>query len=190
MDETYVFIDGKYLSLISKHFGNGKYLNVDLNQFAITIAKTMGLWCSGVYYYNAPPFQHSPPTQDEMTRRSKHDKYVETLRRIPNFIVREGRCQKVDGEYHQKGVDTLLIMDLVIEVPKNKKIKKIIIVACDTDFVPILNNLRESGVEVILFYFSDFVRGSIFSMSNHLFTACDKQILIEKEHFDRSLLQK
>lgn len=186
-EETSVFFDAQYLSLISKHFGNGKYLVYDINQFAYTIAKSQGLWCKDVYYYTAPPYQSSNPTDNEKERKSKYDKFISHLNKIPNFHVREGRCQKLENGYHQKGVDTLLVMDLA-EVTKD--IKTIVLVICDTDFVPILNKMRESGIEIILFYYSDFKRNSKFSMSNHLFTACDKHILIELDHFKKSAKNK
>jgi len=94
-ENTYVFIDGAYLSLISKHFGKGKYLSFDINQFAITISKPQNLWCDGVFYYTAPPFQSSPPFEDEAKRKASYDKFVAKLKRVPNFTVREGRCQKI-----------------------------------------------------------------------------------------------
>ena len=185
MEETYVFIDGKYLSIISKHFGKGKYLKFDLNQFAYTIAKSQGLWCKGVFYYTAPPYQSSRPTDGEKRRKSKYDKFVNNMRRIPNFIIREGRCQKIDDGFQQKGVDTLLTMDLAnVSI---KDVKTIVVVICDTDFVPILNKLRESRIEIILFFYNDYKRNSKFSMSNHLFMASDKQILIELEYFKKSM---
>jgi uncharacterized LabA/DUF88 family protein len=108
------------------------------------------------------------------------------MKKIQNFVVREGRCQKVSGEYHQKGVDTLFTMDL-FETCMVGSVRKIVVVACDTDFVPLLNELRKNGIEVILFYFSDFQRGSKFSMSNHILTACDRSFIIEPEHFAKSM---
>ncbi len=190
MEETYVFIDGHYLSLISKHFGGGKYLSFDLNQFAYTLAKSQGLWCKGVFYYTAPPYQSSNPTNSEKRRKSKYDKFVSKLRKIPNFVVREGRCQKGNGDFYQKGVDTLLTMDLA-DIKKNKNIKTIIVVICDTDFVPIIKRLKENDdIETILFYYSDFKRNSMFSMSNHLFTVCPKSVLLEMEYFNKSVMKK
>jgi uncharacterized LabA/DUF88 family protein len=189
MDDTCVFLDGAYLSILNKYFGGGKPLEIDINQFAYTLAKSEGLWCKGVYYYTAPPFQSDPPTPDEVRRRGNYDRFINHLKRFPNFTVREGRCQKVEGEFHQKGVDTLFTMDL-FEACKNKDIKTIIVLTCDTDFVPILNKLRESGIRVILYYFNDFKRGSKFSMSNHLHTACDVNRLLTMDHFQRSLRRK
>ncbi len=52
LKETYVLIDGGYLSKITKRLGkDGIRLDIDLNLFAITLAKTQSLWVSGVYYY-------------------------------------------------------------------------------------------------------------------------------------------
>lgn len=188
MEKTLVFIDEGYLSKISKHFGKGKYKKHDKNQFTITLAKKQGLWVDGVYLYVAPPFQSTPPTENETYRMEGHKGFVASLRNIPNFIVREGRVQKINEDYTQKGVDTLLTMDLLTE-PFIKNIRTIIIVACDTDFVPILNQIRQKGVRVILYYFNDFVRNSEFAMSNYILTACDKTVLIDEDCFNKSLLK-
>jgi len=40
------------------------------------------------------------------------------------------------------------------------------------------------GVEVILAYFTDRKRKSAFSLSNHLWKAVDKRILIKRKHFE------
>jgi uncharacterized LabA/DUF88 family protein len=120
-----------------------------------------------------------------MIRRRKYDKWVSKLRRIHNFVVREGRCQKVNGDYHQKGVDTLITMDLMT-IPAQKSIKTIILVSCDTDFVPILKQIQEKGLKVILFYYNDFIRGSTFSMSNHILDTCPENVLITKEQLEKS----
>lgn len=180
MRNTYFFIDGKYLSIISKHFGNGKYLKLDLNKLAVSLAKRHDLWCVRTYYYTAPPFQSSPPSEFEIKMKSGYDKYVNNLKKMPHFNVREGRCQKVDGDFHQKGVDTLFTMDLC-EIKNDLDIDTIILIACDTDFVPILEKLSNNGCDVILYYYSDFVRGSKFSMSNHLQTVCTESNLITKD---------
>ena len=184
-NDTIVFLENQYLHLIGKKFGVEK--KYDLNQLAITLAKQEGLWCKGVYLYTAPPFQSENPTDDEKRRKAGHDKFVSYMRRIPNFVVREGRCQKIDGEYHEKGVDALLTADIVTLPYTHKNVKTIIILTCDTDFVPILNKMREEhGIRVILYYYTDRQRESKFSMSNVLHTACDKKVLLTKEHFEMS----
>jgi hypothetical protein len=65
------------------------------------------------------------------------------------------------------------------------------LIACDTDFVPVLNRIRkEHNVEVILYYFTDKIRRSRFSMSNHILTACDKTVLLKREHFEQNMMSQ
>jgi len=188
LENTAVFIDNGYLQVIARHFAKKDY---DINQFAITLSKEQKLWCEKVYFYIAPPYQSNKPTEDEKMRKAKYDRFVSALKKIPTITIREGRCQKKeDGEYGQKGVDTLIVMDLVQYSINHKKNKSLIIVTADTDFVPVLNSLRERGINIILYYYTDLKRNSKFSMSNHLSKACDKQILITPEHFDKSKLSK
>jgi len=141
-ETAHVFVDAKYLQLIGYEFkSKGLFTeNYDINRFAIAISKHKSYWCNSVHYYTAPPFQATPPTKDEQRRRTNYDNFINKLRRISNFSIYEGRCQKVDGQFHQKGVDTLLTMGL-LELASDKKGETIIIIACDTDFVPVLNCL-------------------------------------------------
>ena len=187
MSDCCVFLDAGYLSKISEHFaGEGNYLKYNICQFPHTLAKSEGLWCKQVFYYDAPPYLSSNPTLEERDRRRRHDNFVENiLKKKGKFIVREGRCQKGAEplDFNQKGVDNWIDIDLM-DLCHKTKIKTIIILICDTDFVPILNKIRTDwGVKVILAYFTDKKRNSKFSMSNHLLTACDDTILIEKKHF-------
>lgn len=184
-EECYVFLDAGYLSKISEYFaGEGNYLKYNLGKFPIALARGKGLWCKNTFYYTAPPYLSSMPTPEERERRSRHNNFVENiLKKKYGFIVREGRCQKGE-DYHQKGVDSLIDIDLM-DLCQKKVVKNIIILTCDTDFVPILNKIRsEWGLRVILAYFTDHKRNSIFSLSNHLLTACDSFILVEKNHFE------
>jgi len=188
-EETFVFIDSQYLSIIAKHLF-GRTPHYFINGLAYALAKEQGLWCKGVFYYTAPPYQDPVPTDDDARRRRNYDRFITNLKRIEGFTVREGRCQKIDGEFHEKGVDALMTMDLM-ETALKGKVKTIILIACDTDFVPVLNRIREEhGVKVILYYFTDKIRRSRFSMSNHILTACDKTVLLKKEHFEQNLMTK
>ena len=64
MEEVIVFLDGAYLSLISKYLGKGKPLRYDLKNFALNLAKKENLYCEEIYYYNCPPFQSSFPSPE------------------------------------------------------------------------------------------------------------------------------
>lgn len=184
MEKTFVFIDAGYLSYISKHFGKGKPLKYKIENFCSNLANQIGLSCERIYFYIAPPFQNPMPTDEENKRKANYDKFIKKLIDVkPEIVVREGRCQKIDGSFQQKGVDTLLTMDL-LKVSLKKEVEKIIVLTSDTDFVPIIKDIRgDSGIKVILAYFTDKKRKSPFSLSNHLWKVCDEYILIKREHF-------
>ncbi len=180
MENALVFIDNGYLKLILKEFKNVK---IDLKLLSFNLCKKLNFWCDSIYLYDAPPYQN-PNSKDDRKRKKNYDKFISKIR-VNDIIVKEGRCQKIGNEFHQKGVDTLLTMDL-LSIPDEKNIPNIVIIACDTDFVPVLNKVREKGFKVYLFHYNDYKRKSKFSMSNYLNTACDKTLLIEKENVEKS----
>ena len=183
MKKTILFIDAGYLSFISKYFGKGKHIKYKIEDFAKKLANSKGFECKKIYFYTAPPFQSSKPSKEENKRKANYDKFINKLNRInPQVILREGRCQKIGNTYQQKGVDTLITIDLS-RIPKKENINEVILLSSDTDFVPIIEDLKEDGIKVILAYFTDKRRKSAFSLSNHLWKACKSKILIRKEHF-------
>jgi uncharacterized LabA/DUF88 family protein len=189
MQNTAVLLDSGYLSKITKHFGGEKHFPIDIKNFGNTLAKEQDLWCDSVYYYVSPPFQSDPPIEEEIQRKARYDHFIFKINKIPGIIIREGRCQKLEDGYHQKGVDPLLSMDL-LELCLKKKYMTIILLACDTDFVPVIQRARTEGCEIILYFYNDYIRGSKFSMSNHILTACDKCVLLTKDHFIKSERRK
>jgi uncharacterized LabA/DUF88 family protein len=183
MKQTILFIDAGYLSFISKHFGGKKPLKYKIEKLAVNLAKSKNLDCEKIYFYTAPPYQSSKPKEGENKRRANYDKFINKLSDAePPITIREERCQKIGNTYHQKGVDTLITIDLS-RIPRKENINEVILLSSDTDFVPIIEDLKEDGVKVILAYFTDKKRKSAFSLSNHLWKACKDRILIRKEHF-------
>ncbi len=186
-ESTAVLIDAGYLKELSKHFGDGRYLKLDIIKFSKYLSVKRGLWMKEIYFYTAPPFQGTPPTPEEVRFKAGYDKFISKLTKHPEVTLREGRVQKLDGEFTQKGVDTLLVMDLM-SLAHHRNYKKIILLACDTDFVPIIKKLQsEDKMTVILYYYTDKVRNSKFSMSNEILNVCKDKELLTKEHFTRNL---
>ena len=103
--------------------------------------------------------------------------------------IKQGRCRRVrtknGWEYQQKGVDTLLTMDLMELCMSEEKIKTIIIIASDTDFVPIVKHLIKCGIKVILYTYFERNRKSKFSTSNHLLQSVSYYRALTKKHFDK-----
>ena len=190
---TLFFIDEGFLSKLSKYFGKGKYLKFDKIGFVKELANKERLACKKIFYYLAPPFQSEPPTKKEESLKEGYDKFVKELRE-KEVIVREGRCQrlKIDGNFifNQKGVDVLLTMDLALTPIKYPEIKKIILIACDSDFVPVIRSLKEFGIKTILYTYYQKKRNTNFSRSNDLIKSVYKYVLLSKENFDKSPFTK
>ena len=193
MENTIILIDAGFLSKLSKYFGNGKYLDYNLVNFSENLAKKQNLICKKIFYYTAPPFQTPNSTKEEQNKRDGYDRFVNKLRKN-GVEVREGRCQrlKLDGEfvYGQKGVDALAIIDLMSIPFEHKDIKKVLLIANDSDFVPAINKLKDLDIEVILYTYYPKKRESSFSRNNELLKTVLKYIRLSKADFDNSPLLK
>ena len=170
MDSTLVFLDAGFLSKLSKYFGEGKYLTYNLIQFSECISKKQNLLCKHIFYYTAPPFMSNTPSEEEIQKKESYDNFVAKLKKNKNLTIREGRCQrlKINGkfEYMQKGVDSLVVIDLMNVHNDHPEVKKIILIASDSDFVPVIDNLRKKGIKTILYTYYEKGRKAKFSTSN------------------------
>jgi len=191
--ETLIFIDETFLEKLSKYFGKNKYLKFDKILFSETLAKKQKLNCKQIFYYTAPPFQSGKPTQKEERKKDGYDRFIFKLRK-KGVIVREGRCQKLklDREFvfKQKAVDILMAMDLMKVPLKFPKVKKIILIASDSDFVPVIKSLEEEGVKVILYTYYEKKRDTNFSRSNYLIKSVYKYVLLKQGDFTEAPLKK
>ena len=187
MENTIVFIDAGFLSKLSKHFGKEKYLVYDLFEFPKHIAKKQNLFCKKTFYYTASPFISGKPSPEEIKRKKDYDHFIEKLSRNKDFIIREGRCQrlKIDGKfvYKQKGVDSLAVIDLVNVIIDYPDVRRVIIIASDSDFVPVIDSLKKRGVKTILYTYYKKGRKATFSTSNELIKSVHKYVLLTKEDF-------
>ncbi|MFH1802434.1 MAG: NYN domain-containing protein [archaeon] len=187
MEKTIVFIDAGFLSKLSKHFGKGRYLVYDLFEFPKHIAKEQNLFCKKTFYYTAPPFVSDKPSPDEAKRKKDYDHFIEKLSRNKDFTIREGRCQrlKMGGKfvYKQKAVDSLAVIDLIHVITDHPEVRKVIIIASDSDFVPVIDDLKKRGVKTILYTYYEKGRKAIFSTSNELIQSVHKYVLLTKEDF-------
>ncbi len=191
-EKTLIFIDAGFLSKLALHYGNGKYLKYDIFRLAEIFAKKERLKVEHIFYYTAPPFISSKPTREQSIKKENYDKFVHKLSLGNNITIREGRVQRVKKNrkfvYTQKGVDTHLTMDLSKTPYKFSDIKKIILIACDSDFVPVIKDIDSENVKTILYTYYDKKRNSDFSRSNELSQCVLKQVLIKKEDFENSKL--
>ena len=187
MDKTLVFIDDGFLSKVSKFFGGGNHIKLHRKDFAESLCSKENLFCEKIFLYTAPPFQSHKPGKAEEKRKEGYDKFASSLVR-EGVVVREGRCRrlKIDGGYvySQKGVDILLAIDLMKVVSDFRGVGKVILVASDSDFVPVIKELSSKGIKTVLYTYYDKKRDSPFSRSNHLIKSVSKYVKMVKEDFE------
>ncbi len=192
MEKVIVMIDAGFLSKVSYKLGGGHYFKYDLLKFSKRLSGKQKLIFKHLFFYNAPPFQSSKPSDEENKRKEEYDSFVQRLNQNKDVTIREGRCQrlKIDGEYRykQKGVDTFLIMDLMDMPLENPGIKTVILIASDSDFVPVINRLKKLGINVILYTYFERDRKSKFSTSNKLLSTVARYVKLNKQDFQECKL--
>lgn len=193
MRDTLVFIDKGFLDVLSKYLGNGKPIKYDFVKLSQNLALEQGLVCRKVFLYLVPPFQSDRPTEDERIRKEKYDKFKNKLSKNDLLVLREGRVQKINDNgnttYRQKGVDNLLTKDLCFIQRDYSDMDKVILISSDSDFAPILQELKESGLNIILYNYFEKKRNSKFSISNYLIDSSYKWVQLTKKHLMEASLK-
>jgi len=160
-----IFIDGGYIAkVLTKHS-----IYIDFSLLSKELAQ--GKEILRTYYYNCLPYQSNPPTADEKIRFSKAQKFYYALERFPRYEVKEGRLAKRGNEFEQKGIDTLLSIDLV-NLAASGKISDAVLLAGDSDFIPAIKVAKGYGVNIFLYYDKD-------TYHNALWQICDERIAID-----------
>ena len=192
MEDTLMFVDDGFFGRVKKHFQNEdgktkKYLQTFRN-----ICKKESLNLKHLFIYTAPPYQGSKPTEKEDHMMSRYQNMTKMLRKKKWITLREGRCQKIinrEGkeEFSQKGVDALIILDMYDIKERYPNIKKIILIASDSDFVPVIERMKQKGCQIIIYTYFNRKRKSRFSTSNHLLKVASRWEKLTKEDFTKSL---
>ena len=192
MEKVLVMIDAGFLSKVSYKLGEGHYFKYDLLKFSKAICGNHGSVFKHLFFYNAPPYQGTRPNEYDRKRKEEYDSFTNKLSSNEEVTIKEGRCQRLKNNgkfiYRQKGVDTLLtmgLMDVPIQYPK---VKQIILIASDSDFVPVIERLKDLGIEIILYTYFDRQRNSNFSRSNELIKSVNRYVKLKKEDFENCRL--
>jgi len=183
-----IFVDAGFLSKLSKHFGEGKYLRFNYLKFFKNLAIKKSLNLKKVFYYTAPPFLPNNPNKKEILRKKGYDKFISKLGKESLFEIREGRVQKLINsrniiEFHQKGVDTLMTLDLAFVKDRFEDVK-VVLITSDTDFCPVIKELINRNVEVELLTYRERKKRSDFLLSHHLVDVCSKVQYLKKEDLE------
>jgi uncharacterized LabA/DUF88 family protein len=137
------------------------------------------------YYYNCLPYQSNPPTPEESERFAKKERYFSYLRRLPRFNVKVGKLafRGIDKEgnkdFEQKGIDTLLSIDMV-NLAATKQVSNIILLAGDSDYIPAIEVTKTHGVGAILYHSQ---RRDSYHID--LWQACDERFPINQAFINK-----
>jgi len=191
MEDTLIFVDDGFFGLVKKHFQEESKKTARYLQTFRNICKKEKLNLKHLFIYTAPPYQSPNPTKKEDFLMSRYQNMTKMLRNKKWVTLREGRCQKFIGrsgkeDFCQKGIDALIIMDMYDFKEKYPEIKKIILIASDSDFVPVIERMKQKKVEIILYTYFDRKRNSRFSTSNHLLKIVSRWVKLTKKDFEDS----
>ena len=144
-----IFIDGAYLGKVLQNHHGGVQVAYD----RLSDELSSGHDLLRTYYYDSPPYQSNPPTADESRRLSSRQTFFSSLKKLPRFEVREGRCARLwdrdrnSWKYMQKRVDVLFSVDLV-RLSSKGQIQRAVLVAGDSDFLPAVTVAKDEGVQI------------------------------------------
>ncbi len=150
-----IFIDGAYfLSLTKKHEIQPNY--EELTDFLMKpLRKSVSLDLLRCYFYYCPPWMSPEPTEREISRMEDYEAFIGQISSLERWAVRLGVLnRRWDGykEYfEQKRVDVLLSVDMVRHAAAGH-IQHVVVVAGDSDFIPAIEAVKESGATVSLWY--------------------------------------
>jgi len=168
-----IYVDGGYLDkALERDFSSAR---IDLGRFSDLLLDPHDELIR-TYYYTCPPYQSSPPTQDERRRKSRYDSFRHNIGQLDRFEIREGELKRRTSPfggrpiYIQKGVDTLLCVDLLSH-SLTSRIDKAILVAGDKDLIPGVKAAKEAMTIMKLVY-------SAGSISDDLYDICDERLCL------------
>lgn len=162
-----LFLDAGYLDKVLEFHGR---LRIDYERFSDALCEPDERFRT--YYYNCPPWQGNPPSDDDRARLSSYQAFAHRLNLLNRFVVREGRLQKIGDRFRQKGVDMLLAVDL-LRLAYGGRIDRMLLLTADSDFVPAIEAARDTGVVTSLVY------APSLNVHNSLLSAVDERLRLE-----------
>ena len=172
MEDTLIFVDDGFFKLVKRSFEEKSKRKKRFLQTFRNICKKESLNLKRLFVYSAPPYQSENLSDKENKLKRDYDK-------IKKMLESNGKYK-----FAQKGVDILLVMDLMRFEKAFPNIKKIILIACDSDFVPAINQLKKDNIEVILYTYFERKRNSQFSRYNELLETSSRWVKLNESYFE------
>ncbi len=150
VEEAAVLIDNGYFKEVKKNFNN-KLTKIDYLKLSEEICRKIDKKRYRTYLYDSLPWKDPNPTKEESERYSKAQKFFTSLSNLPIFEVRLGKLVRRNNEFRQKGVDILMVIDIV-KLTLKDRVCHIAIITGYADYVPAFKLARDEGVKIYLFH--------------------------------------
>lgn len=144
---TAIFIDGGYLDKCANR-------GIDYIKLSETLAGNERILQT--YYYNGYPYDASHdrnPDPTHIETYEKKTKFFRGLETLSKFTCRYGHTVFRNGMFMQKGVDSLLVVDM-LTLAARKTVDSIKLLSGDRDLIAGVRAVREFGIIVDLFTFT------------------------------------
>ena len=149
---VYVFIDGGYIRSIIENIPEGKDVLNDVKKYADLLTYIRNRYCSSseievvrMLYYDAIVQMEN----DSKRHREQRDFFNKLQLHIPFFEVKLGDLVKTGkGLYRQKGVDTLIAIDMITKAYLDHY-DVAILVAGDRDFVNVVKAVKDYTGKIV-----------------------------------------
>jgi len=167
------FVDGGYLR---EHCANRFDEEIDYQALKKQIVQNFNANCNGkydgdlvrVYFYDAIVDRLNP-------KYDQQNDYFNKIKGNNGYEVRLGKVvptgKDETGPLKQKGVDVLLAVDMITKA-YNEQYDFAVLIAGDSDFLEVVNAVKDSGKRVFGMYFRSHI-------ADDLFDAFDARIEIE-----------
>lgn len=140
-----VLVDAGFLSKVNMANGGTK---LDFEKVFLKMRCEIPLLRN--YYYDCKPYVGTTPTKEEREKQASYDKFTEYIQKIKQTECKFGRLQKIGEQYTQKGVDTLIAIDITTLATK-RLVTHISLFTGDSDLIPAIQVAKNEGVIINLF---------------------------------------
>lgn len=162
-----ILIDGSNFFFKLKELNLHNLLKFDFLGFAKFLSNGDQI-INATYYVGAVRTDGTPKTKRMHENQQKLLSYLQT--NGFNYIL--GYLLKSDGEWHEKGVDVNIAVDVLVATYENI-CDRIVIVSSDTDLLPAIKKATEKGKSI---EYVGFAHSRSYAMINN----CSKNLLLKK----------
>ena len=166
-----LFIDGGYLRRQFKNIMNTDkidYSKLASNFTGWSTYRTVSPVLTRAYYYDATlrfedidRMNLTDKDHEEAVRwlnddYPKQEEYFDVIRKTDFYDVRLGSLRVSNGKFQQKGVDTLIAIDMITKAYE-QQYDEAVLLAGDRDFVKVVEAVKQVGPRVFGGYFEDHI---------------------------------